>query len=114
MEGRQPRVGGAGAGARLPLGVVVILSLLEIRRGRSLARFAAWFPLLAAFAVEGFRGGAKVLVEFCSDLLVAQELPADGGEVLLVPVVRDAGGFSRGLRLRSLRPSFFSDILLLR
>lgn len=48
-------------GARQPLGGVVVLA-----------------PPLA---VEGLEGGAKVLVEFRSDLVVAQELPAHGGRL---------------------------------
>lgn len=87
MEGQEPRV--QVARARQPLGVVaIILCLLEGLGVSSLVHLAACFlhSLLATLAVDGLRRVAKVLVEFRSDFLVAQELPAGGRRVLLVPV----------------------------
>lgn len=70
------------AGARQPLGVVAVLAPLQGLSG------------LSALAGEGLERVAKVLVEFCSDLLVAQELPAGGISLRLVLVIggRGVGG----------------------
>lgn len=100
MERQEPRV--QVTGTRWPLGVAAILSLFKGLRDCSLIRFADWFSLLATLAIKGFYGVAKVLVEFCSDFLVTQELPAGGRRVLLVPVNTgllqcDLGGLCQGL-----------------
>lgn len=80
------------AGARQPVGVVAVLALLWGLGGGGLRRGADGLPPLA---VEGLQRGAKVLVELRSDLIVAQELPADGGKLLLLLSVGGLGGPKR-------------------
>lgn len=70
------------AGARQPLGAVAVLPPQEGLSGRSLVCVA-----LAALAAQGLERVAKVLIEFCSDFVVTQELPADGTSLLLVLVI---------------------------
>lgn len=91
------------AGAGEPLGVeATLFSVLEGLRGCGLARFVSGISLLATLAIKGLQGVAKVLIEFCSDFIVAQKLPAGGRRVLLVPVSGGLlqwglGGFNNGL-----------------
>lgn len=61
-----------------------------------------------------------MLIEFCSDLLVTQELSAGGRKMMLVPVSSGLwvlGGLSKGLLPQLLDPGCFSihrgEILLL-
>lgn len=79
------------AGARQPLGVVAVLAPLQGLSGRSLIGVAGGLSALAALAVKGLQRVAKVLIEFCSDFVVPQELPADGASLLLVLII---GGLS--------------------
>lgn len=74
----------AGAGA--PLGGEAFVPLVERLGGRGLIRSAAGFSLLAPLAIKGFQGVTKVLIEFSSNFIVAQELPAGGRGGLLPPV----------------------------
>lgn len=73
------------AGARQPLGVEAIVAVLrEELRGRGLACIAATFFLLGPLAIEDMQRMSKVLIEFCSDLIVTQELPVGGRGVLFI------------------------------
>lgn len=74
-------------GARQPLGVAAIPSLSGGRRDQCLNQFAAWFSLLATLVIKGLQGGAKVLIEFCSDFIITHLLSAGGERVLLVSVI---------------------------
>lgn len=90
------------AGARQPLGVEAIIAVLRGElRGRGLACIAAaTFFLLGPLAIEDMQRMSKVLIEFCSDLIVAQELPVGGRGVLFI-----SGAFLRralGVRSRVL------------
>lgn len=83
VEGEEARVQVAGAGQ--PLGVEAIITVLRGElRGRGLACIVASFFLLGPLAIEDMQRMSKVLVEFCSDLIVAQELPVGGRGVLAI------------------------------
>lgn len=89
------------AGARQPLGVEAVLAFLRRGlRGHSLVCITASVSLLAPLAIEDLQGMTKVLIEFCSDLIVAQELPAGGRGELAVRcglLQRGLGVLSRGV-----------------
>lgn len=73
------------AGARQPLGVEAIIAVLrEELRGRGLACISATFFLLGPLAMEDMQRMSKVLIEFCSDVIVAEELPVGGRGVLFI------------------------------
>lgn len=73
------------AGAGQPLGVEAIIAVLRGElRGRGLACIAASFFLLGPLAIEDMQRMSKVLIEFCSDLIVAQELSVGGRGVLAI------------------------------
>lgn len=83
VEGEEAWVQVAGAGQ--PLGVEAIIAVLRGElRGRGLACIAASFFLLGPLAIEDMQRMSKVLIEFCSDLIVAQELPVGGRGVLAI------------------------------
>lgn len=95
------------AGAGQPLGVEAIIAVLRGElRGRGLACIAATFCLLGPLAIEDMQRMSKVLIEFCSDLIVAQELPVGSRGVLFIniPFLRRALGF-RGQVLCLFAPS---------
>lgn len=73
------------AGTKQPMGVVAVLPFLEGLRGHSLICIAGRLSLLSALAIKRLQRVAKVLIEFCSDFIVAQEPPAGGRGLLLVP-----------------------------
>lgn len=88
---------------RQSLGEEAIIAVLRGElRGRGLACIAASLFLLGLLAIEDLQRMSKVLIEFCSDLVVAQELSVGGGRVPFIStdfLLRTLGAQSRVLCL---------------